>query len=259
MQPRSGARTRRAGAYPDGRARGAKTAEPPQDGGREFDMQTATISGSTRRRQAQAAFLNELAGEVPGLRIGGTQARLLSLVAFPLCEAIALARYRSVWCEERAAAIRRTLVMLPVVLLVMVALTVLAFTLSSGWGAAAELSILVVLLGVLVVAPGWVRVADERRAGLSMRALAPLDGRARIAIGSFWAYPPGHGHGRRLMNAVLAVADTHAVVIELRASCWRLVREVYRPYGFEPLPSHGRAVMPKLRREPKANSAQRRA
>jgi GNAT superfamily N-acetyltransferase len=132
------------------------------------------------------------------------------------------------------------------------------FTISPGWAAVAELSIVVAVLGVLVVGPGWVRIVDARRAGMSMRALAPLDGRARIALGSFWAYPPGHGHGHRLMSAVLAVADAHGVVVELRASCRRLVREVYRPDGFAPLPGQGRAVMPKLRREPKASTAQRR-
>lgn len=221
-------------------------------------MQTATISGTTRRRQAQAAFLDELADEVPGLRIGGTRARLLSLVAFPVCDAIALVRYRSVWREEPASAVRRVLVSLPVVLLVMGALTVLTFAISPGWGAAAELSILLVLLGVLVIAPGWVRVADARRAGMSLRSLAPLNDQPRIALGSFWAYPPGDGHGRHLMTAVLAVADRHGVVVELRASCWRLVREVYGPDGFEPLPGQGRAAMPKMRRAPKANIAQRR-
>lgn len=221
-------------------------------------MQSATFSGSTRRRQAQAAFLNALADEVPELRIGGVRARLLSLVAFPLCDAIALVRFRSVWREEPRAAVRRTLVSVPVVLLVIAGLTVLAFVLSPGWGAAAELSILVVLLGVLVIAPGWVRVADGSRAGMSVRALKPSDERSRVAVGSFWAYPPGNGHGRRLMHAVLAAADAHGVVLELRASCWRLVREVYAPDGFEPLPGQGRAVMPKLRREPKANIAQRR-
>jgi GNAT superfamily N-acetyltransferase len=220
-------------------------------------MQTATINGSTDRRQAQAAFLDELADEVPGLRIGGTRTRLLSLVAFPLCETIALTRYRSVWREEPAAAVRRTLMLLPVVLVGMAALTVLTFVISPGWTVAAELSIPLMLLGVLVIGPGWVRIADERRAGMSLRALAPLDGRARIALGSFWAFPPGRGHGRRLMNAVLAVADAHGVVVELRASCWQLVREVYGVDGYEPLPDQGRAMMPKLRREPKANVAQR--
>jgi GNAT superfamily N-acetyltransferase len=221
-------------------------------------MQTATLSGSTRRRQAQSAFLSELVDEVPGLRIGGVRVRLLSLVAFPLCDAIALVRYRSVWREEPAAAVRRVLVLLPVVLLVMGGLTVLAFVLSPGWGAAAELSILLVLLGVLLLAPGWVRVADGSRAGMSVRARAPSDEQIRIAVGSFWDYPPGHGHGRRLMSAVLTVADAHGVALELRASCWRLVREVYGPDGFEPLPGQGRAAMPKLRRAPKANIVQRR-
>jgi GNAT superfamily N-acetyltransferase len=220
-------------------------------------MQTATISGSTRRRQVEAAFLDELAGEVPGLDIGGTRARLVSLVGFPLCEAIALARYRAVWREEPRAAIRRTL-LLPVMLLVLIVMTALVFAISPGWSAGAELSIVALVLGVLMVGPGRVRVADARRAGLSVRALAPLDGRARISVGFFSAYSPGKGHGRRLMNAVLKVADAHGVVLELRASCWRLVRELYRPDGFEPLPGLVRAVMPKLRREPKANSAQRR-
>ncbi len=106
---------------------------------------------------------------------------------------------------------------------------------------------------------GWVRVVDARRAGLSLRAVVPLDGRARIAAGSFWAYPPGRGRGRRLMGAMLSVADAHGVVVELRASCWRLVREVYEPAGFAVLPGQERAVMPKLRREPKESTAQRQA
>jgi hypothetical protein len=49
------------------------------------------------------------------------------------------------------------------------------------------------------------------------------------------------------------------VVVELRASCWRLVREVYEPAGFAVLPGQERAVMPKLRREPKESTAQRQA
>jgi GNAT superfamily N-acetyltransferase len=221
-------------------------------------MQTETINGGGRRRQVLAAFLDELAHEAPGLRIGGTRVRLLSVAAFPVCETVALTRYRSVWREEPRAAMRRTVLLYPVVLLVLIAATVLAFALSSGWGTAAELSILVTVVLVLLVGPGWVSVADARRAGLSLRVLAPQDGRARISLGSFWAYPPGHGYGRRLMNAVLAVADAHGVVVELRASCWRLVREVYGPDGFEPQPGQGRAVSPRLRREPKANGARRR-
>ena len=221
-------------------------------------MQTAMRGGNARRRQVQVAFLAELAGEMPGLRAGGIRLRLLNLVAFPLCDAIALARYRSVWREEPRAAIRRTLISLPAVLLVMVAFTVLAFAISPGWGAGAELTLLLVLLGVLVIAPGWVRITDERRAGMSMRVQAGRGRGMRIALGSFWAYPPGHGHGRALMNAVLAVADAHGVTLELRASCWRLVREIYGPDGFEPLPGQERAVMPKLRRRPRSNTVQRR-
>jgi GNAT superfamily N-acetyltransferase len=221
-------------------------------------MQTATISGGKRRRHELSAFLDALAHEAPGLRIGGTRVRLLSLVAFSLCEAVALVRYRSVWREQPRAAIRRTVLLLPVYLLIVIAATVLVFTISPGWIADAQLSAAAAVVGVLVAGPGWVRVADARRAGMSMRALAPLDGRARIALGSFWAYPPGHGHGRRLMSAVLAVADARGVVVELRASCRQLVREVYRPDGFAPLPGQERAVMPRLRREPKTHTAQRR-
>lgn len=222
-------------------------------------MKTDKIRVGERKRHVLAAFLDELAEEVPGLRVGGTRVRLLSAVAFPLCEAVALTRYRSVWRHEPRSAIRRTLLLLPVVLLMLIAMTVLVFTISPGWGAAAELSIVVLVVVVAVVGPGWVRVADVRRAGLSMRMMAPLEGRARIALGSFWAYPPGQRHGRRLMGAVLAVADAHSVVVELRASCWQLVGEVYEPDGFAPLPGQGWAVMPKLRREPQATTAQRRA
>ncbi|HEV2347023.1 MAG TPA: hypothetical protein VGS97_23175 [Actinocrinis sp.] len=208
-------------------------------------MQTATTSNGAQKRQVLAS----LAAEVPGLRLGGARARLFSFAAWPLCEMIALVRYRSAWREEPRAAIRRTVLLLPVVVLV--------FSVSAGLGAA-ELAIAALVIAVLLVGPGWVRVMDARRAGLSVRAMAPLEGRARIAAGFFWAYPPGRGQGRRLMGAVLSVADAHGVVIELRASCWRLVRQVYEPAWFMVLPGQERAVMPKLRRVSKANTAQRR-
>lgn len=221
-------------------------------------MRTATISGGGQKRRVLAPLAAELVAEVPGLRVGGAQARLLNFAGWQVCEMIALVRYRSVWREEPRAAIRRTVLLLPVALLVLAAATVLVFSVSAQLGAA-ELALAALVIAVLPVGPGWVRVVDARRAGLSLRAMAPLDGRARIAAGSFWAYPPGRGHGRRLMSAMLSVADAHSVVIELQASCWRLVCEVYAPAGFAVLPGQERAVMPKLRRGPKANSTQRRA
>lgn len=221
-------------------------------------MHAATISGGGPKRRVLASLTAELVAEVPGLRVGGARAGLVSVAGWQWCEMIALVRYRSVWAEEPRAALRRTVVLLPVVLLVLAVTTVLVFSVSAMLGAA-ELALAALVIAVLLVGPGWVRVVDARRAGLSLRAMAPLDGRARIAAGSFWAYPPGRGHGRRLMSAMLSVADAHGVVIELQASCWRLVREVYAPAGFAVLPGQERAVMPKLRREPKANSAQRRA
>lgn len=222
-------------------------------------MHRAMFSGGRRRRRALAAFLDEVAHRVPGLRIGGTRVRLLSLAAFAWCEAVALVRYRQVWREEPRAAIRRTVLLLPVVLALLAAATALLFALGPLWAAVGELSLVVAVVGVLLTGPGWVRLIDARRAGLAMRVMTPLEGRTRIALGSFWAYPPGHGNGRRLMNAVLTVADARGVLVELDASCWRLVDAVYRRDGFEPLPGKRRAATRRLRREPMARTARHRA
>lgn len=146
-------------------------------------MRQATINAGRHRRQVLAAFLDALARRSPGLRFGGTRVQLLSVAAFRACEAISLKRSRSVWREEPRAAIRRTMLLYPVVLTVLIAATVLAFEISPGWGAAVEVSILVAVVLLLLVGPGWVRVADAHRTGLSLRVLAPKDGRARIALG----------------------------------------------------------------------------
>lgn len=44
--------------------------------------------------------------------------------------------------------------------------------------------------------PGWVRVVDARRAGVSLRAIAPLNGRARVAAGR--PRPPRELHQGRI-------------------------------------------------------------
>lgn len=217
-------------------------------------MRTAVISGGRRRRRVLAVFLDQVARQAPGLRIGGIRVSLASVAAFAVCEGAALVRYRSVWREQPGTAIRRTVLLLPVFLSLVGAMAGLVYTLSPPWGVA-EISVVVPVVAWLLAAPGWVRLADARRAGLSLRALAPRGERARIAVGAFWAYPPGHGYGRRMMSAVLAVADSRGVVLELKASCRRLVREVYQPLGFEPLPGQEHKAMPKLRREPTAGTA----
>lgn len=169
-------------------------------------MRAVTISSGGPKRQVLVSLAAELVAEVPGLRVGGARAGLLSVARWQWCEMIALVRYRSVWAEEPRAAMRRTVVLLPVVLSVLGLATVLLFSVSARLGVA-ELALATLVIAVLLVGPGWVRVVDARRAGLSLRAMAPLDGRARVAAGSFWAYPPGRGHGRRLMSAMLSVAE----------------------------------------------------
>jgi GNAT superfamily N-acetyltransferase len=49
----------------------------------------------------------------------------------------------------------------------------------------------------------------------------------------FWAYPMGHGRGRRLMRAAVDAADQSGAVLTLKAANREIAEKIYRPYGFD--------------------------
>lgn len=106
------------------------------------------------------------------------------------------------------------------------------------------------LLVVSAAVRGSVWVLDGWRTGVLVAPMEPLDGRMRFRVAQYWALPPRRGHGRRLWEDGVMLANRFGAMLELVAMNPHLAAGPYAQAGFEAVAGQEEHWRPAVRRAP---------
>ncbi|HTJ68180.1 MAG TPA: hypothetical protein VL551_11675 [Actinospica sp.] len=208
-----------------------------------------------QQRQQRHALIAALRTHLPWARVAGLSG-WRGLPGFSLAVGWMLLRRPGML---RGGTLRQAATDLTVAALAPVTLVAVALALVlGGWPLNLLVSVGLPVVDAMVftvsaAARGGVWVFDGWHAGVMLTRKDPWEGWVRFEVAQYWALPPGRGHGRRLREEGMRLADRLGVVLELEAMNPGLARGIYHRAGFEIAPGQQEHRRPRMRRVPHAH------